>query len=388
MRLIGTFATEKEAYHFYSFLLKEGIQNIYELGSEEQTGAKQYRIWVYDEEDLDMALRWLDTYRSHPDDPRFETPPPPVLMTPPTPAYSEISEKEDLKWQSIPPSRLKMRRFSFVLTRLVIIVCGILFLWNGREEVNLLEQEGPVAVDIAMTPLMRELLFDDPASYRYIEELLQTVPLQDYKEVKQLPPEAMDLLKKADEAPSWRGLYAAFKIVKNQGWDALRQIPWFEKISEGQVWRLFTPCLLHRDFLHILFNMVWAWILLKQLEARLSRWKICALIITIGVVSNIAQYVMGGPYFLGFSGVIVGLAGFIWIRQQRAPWEGYTVQKSTLLFLLFFVLGMFLIEIVAFLAQLFFSVHIAPNIANTAHIVGGLVGLLLGRLSFFGRKAS
>ena len=30
MRLIGTFDTEKQAYTFYSFLLKEGVQNIYE----------------------------------------------------------------------------------------------------------------------------------------------------------------------------------------------------------------------------------------------------------------------------------------------------------------------------------------------------------------------
>jgi murein DD-endopeptidase MepM/ murein hydrolase activator NlpD len=46
-----------------------------------------------------------------------------------------------------------------------------------------------------------------------------------------------------------------------------------EKISQGQVWRLFTPCLMHRDFLHILFNMVWVWLLAKQVEERMRKFK-------------------------------------------------------------------------------------------------------------------
>ncbi len=145
---------------------------------------------------------------------------------------------------------------------------------------------------------------------------------------------------------------------------------------------------MHHDFLHILFNMVWVWILVKQLESRMNRGKICLLILVIGVISNIAQYLVSGPFFLGFSGVIVGLAGFIWVRQKKAPWEGYTVQKSTILFLLFFVLAMCLLEILTFLLQLFSIINIAPNIANTAHIVGGITGWCLGKVSFFGRKPS
>ncbi len=388
MRLIGTFATEKEAYNFYSFLLKERIQNIYELGLDQATGIKEYRIWIYDENDLDSAQNWLEKYRQSPDDPCFQAPPPPTItVIPPSPAYAEMAEKEDQKWQSIPSARLKIRRFSFVLTRFIIVVCGILFLWNGRQESALAENKGSLAAQIAMTPLQQDLLFDDPASYRYVNELIETVPIQEVKELKELPPEAVSLLKKAEEAPSWRGLYPFFQIAHSKGWDVATSVPLFEKIRQGELWRLFTPCLMHRDFLHILFNMVWAWILIKQLESRMSKWKICILILIIGVISNVAQYLLSGPYFLGFSGVIVGLAAFIWVRQRRAPWEGYSIQKSTLLFLLFFVLAMFLIELFTFLLQLFSVIEIAPNIANTAHIMGGLVGLVLGRVSFFGRKA-
>jgi len=119
---------------------------------------------------------------------------------------------------------------------------------------------------------------------------------------------------------------------------------------------------------------------------RLRKMKICLLILIIGVLSNIAQYLVSGPYFLGFSGVVVGLAGFIWVRQKRAPWEGYPLQKGTALFLLFFVLAMFAIELITFGLQLFSIIQVTPNIANTAHIIGGLTGMLLGRFSFFSRK--
>ena len=82
------------------------------------------------------------------------------------------------------------------------------------------------------------------------------------------------------------------------------------------------------------------------------------------------------------------MAGFIWVRQKKAPWEGYPLQKATLLFLLFFVLAMFVLQIVTFGLKIFSVVQITPVIANAAHIVGGLVGMLLGCFSFFGRRMS
>ena len=111
MRLIGHLETEKQAYAFYSFLLKEKIQNTYE---EEKTDAKQYRIWVYDEDDLNAATQWLELYKKDPNDPRFAGSDLPASSSPPPPPpkYAEISQSEDLKWKSIPPPLVKPRRFS------------------------------------------------------------------------------------------------------------------------------------------------------------------------------------------------------------------------------------------------------------------------------------
>lgn len=386
MRLIGTFDSEQEAYAFYSFLLREQIQNIYEPFQEEKNGVKHYRVWIYDEDDFVTAAEWMQHYRDHPEDPRFQGTGYAPTSTPPSPGYAEISRSEDLKWQSVPLSTRQKKEFPAPLTNLIILVCGILFLWNGFQEAEILKEKGVVAAQLAMTPLQQDLFFDDPNSYQSIQEMIDTVPLTNYKELKDLPPEATVLLQKSADTPSWRGLFSFFETAKEKGWAEALAIPMFEKIRQGQIWRFFTPCVMHSDFLHILFNMVWVWILVKQIEQRLPKAKLCLMIVMIGVISNTAQYLMSGPFFLGFSGIIVGLAAFIWMRQKRAPWEGYPLQKSTVLFLLLFVLAMFAIELITFGLQMFSVLKVTPNIANTAHIVGGLAGLLLGRCSFFSRK--
>ncbi len=385
MRLIGEFETEKEAYTFYSFLLKEGIQNIYEPHPD-KAGVKHYCIWIYDEDDFEIAIDWLKKFKETPGDPKFQVEMP-IAATPPPLNYAQVSEEEELKWKPVPSIQVKERRFSFTLTHLIIAICGLLYLWNSFEEKNLEEEYGPVGETIAQTSLMKRLLFDYPYSYAYVEEIVEKFPLNTYKEEKELPPQAKSLLVKA-QVLSWRGVYDFFMTAKKYGWDCASQVPMFEKIRQGEVWRLFTPCILHRDFLHLLFNMIWVWILLKQVEQRLKKWKIGLLILLIAVVSNTAQYLIGGPFFLGFSGVIVGLAGFIWIRQKKAPWEGYPLQKGTLFFLLLFVLAMLALELLAFSLHLFSTIQISAGIANTAHIVGGAMGMLLGRISFFGRGGS
>jgi GlpG protein len=160
----------------------------------------------------------------------------------------------------------------------------------------------------------------------------------------------------------------------------------FTKIREGQIWRLFSPCVMHRDFLHILFNMIWVLILGKQLEQRLRPWRYVALMLIIGVLSNIAQYLISGPLFLGYSGIVVGMAGFIWVRQKIAPWEGYPLQKSTLIFLLLFVIAMFALEVGSFVLEHLHVLNLSANIANTAHIAGGIIGIILGYIPFLARS--
>jgi GlpG protein len=134
--------------------------------------------------------------------------------------------------------------------------------------------------------------------------------------------------------------------------------------------------------------MIWLWVLGRPIEQRIGIAKTGLLTVIAGVSSNTIQYLVSGPFFIGYSGVIMALAGFIWMRERVAPWEGYPLNRTTILFLLLFIGSMFLLTFASFFFQLFTSVAFAPNIANTAHIAGALVGAFLGRFSFFAQKAA
>lgn len=201
--------------------------------------------------------------------------------------------------------------------------------------------------------------------------------------LKPLPPFQMTALAQwlmyelPTEFPFYQGFYSY--LLSPQGY--LGE-PLFTQILDGQVWRLITPIFLHVDFLHILFNMLWLWVLGRQVEDRLGVGKYLILTIIAAVISNTAQYLMSGPFFIGYSGVICALAGYIWVRQKAAPWEGYPIPRSTMVFLFIFVIGMFLLQGVSFLFTYTGIAKLPINIANTAHIVGGLTGMLMGKLGW------
>ena len=73
------------------------------------------------------------------------------------------------------------------------------------------------------------------------------------------------------------------------------------------------------------------------------------------------------------------------MRQKKAPWEGYPLEQSTLIFLTVFVLGMAGIQITSFILLRFSIANFSINIANTAHIVGAITGIILGRIPFFSK---
>ncbi len=388
MRLIGTCDTEKEAYTLYSFLLKERIQNVYEPFDDPDQHKKRYRIWVVEEDYFEPALEWFKKFQENPRAPEFQSVQIPLAALLPA---SESSSKQE-RDESVPfaplPLRLRRKQLYVVLTQAVIAICIFLFLWSSVEDEEIDKEKGLLGLELTVPSVEQALLFDYPKAFQAIGEVIENYPTKNFKEVKELPPEALTALTEAEKIPSWKGLYAFIAAVRQQGWEAAKTVPLFEKIGQGEFWRLFTPCLLHRDFLHILFNMAWAWILGKQIEERVRRWKIVLMILVIGVISNLAQYLMSGPYFLGYSGVVVGLAGFIWMRQRVAPWEGYPLSKATALFLFLFVVAMFALELLTFSLQALSIINLSVSIANTAHIAGGLCGLALGRLSFFSRGKS
>jgi GlpG protein len=386
MRLIGTFADEQEAYLFCTFLSKrEQIPCDYEAFQDSETKKHAVRVWVEHDDDYVRAHAWYERFRENPQE--FI-----ISEEAPLTAFPVEADKE---METIPNERKRFRikvsikprqYFGLTLTNILLTVCVLLFLWDGMQQVRIVEEEGPLAVELALTPIEQVMVIDYPCAFGVLEQVLKKLPLKDVKEINELAPNQRKLIDDAEKIPYWKGFYEDLVAWRKQEKETQGSPILFEKIREGEVWRFWSPILMHRGFLHILFNMAWLWILGKQIEERVGKWRMLLLIIISAFVSNVAQYFMSGPLFLGFSGVVVAMAGFIWNRQKVAPWEGYPLQRTTAFFVLLFVIAMFGLELFSFVLEFFTHGKLTANIANTAHIVGGLVGLGLGKLRFFARS--
>ncbi len=102
----------------------------------------------------------------------------------------------------------------------------------------------------------------------------------------------------------------------------------FADVRSGQVWRLVTPVFMHGGFLHILFNLWWLKDLGTMIEHRQSTGFLVGFFFVCAITSNVAQYLLVGPYFVGMSGVVYGLFGYIWIRGRFDPGSGYGLTQT------------------------------------------------------------
>ncbi|MFK7872548.1 MAG: rhomboid family intramembrane serine protease [Oligoflexales bacterium] len=134
------------------------------------------------------------------------------------------------------------------------------------------------------------------------------------------------------------------------------------EVMQGQIWRLVTPIFLHSGFLHLLMNMLWLWQLGGPLEQKEgSRWT-GFLILLIAIPSNVAFYVVSGPWFGGMSGVIYGLLGYMAGRDYLEQEDRYGVDQGTVTFL-----GVWYVVCIT---------GLVGAVANTVHGVGALMGLI------------
>lgn len=141
------------------------------------------------------------------------------------------------------------------------------------------------------------------------------------------------------------------------------------QIKQGQVWRLITPIFPHGNLLHLFFNMWVLYGLGPQVENRRGGIRFAGIVLLLALASNVLQYAMVGPNFLGMSGVVYGLLGYIWMRQVFDPRSAYMISDSTIAFMLiFFAMG--------FLGD--FTSSGGSGIANWAHAGGLLAGMAIG----------
>mgnify|MGYP001799390995 CR=1 FL=1 len=366
MRKIGSLDNQKNARRFSAYLRSIHIENTCEISFDQDKSALNCAIWVQDEDAVEKALQEFADFQKNPDDSKFAV----DLQSIARPVSAIANPRYQKARSKAPP---------IFITIGILLACCLCFFINALQEgtFSLNTQPKPVVV---VTPIASYFMYGMPSSFSKLNEAFAKYNITKATLEKDLPQKVMQEIKESSNTPYFRGFYR-YLIDYLKG-EPVEISPLFVKIRQGQIWRFFTPALLHKNLLHIVFNMLVLWMLGRQIEARLSPFRYIFFLLIAAFVSNTFQYLMSGPLFLGFSVVLLAMAGFIWMRQKTAPWEGYPLSKSTLMFLVFFITTIALLQMLSFFFE-FSGQAYDLQIANTAHITGAVTGILLGRLRFF-----
>ena len=152
------------------------------------------------------------------------------------------------------------------------------------------------------------------------------------------------------------------------------------QLLHGQVWRLVTPIFLHFGIMHLFFNMMVLRYLGERIEMRKGTWRFALIVVVAAIVSNFGEAWLGRhSNFGGMSGVIYALAGYLWIKGHTDPADGLSLSQQSVNWML----GWFLLGILAPMTAGPDTPHVFPyNMANLAHGVGLVVGIVFGLLRF------
>lgn len=145
------------------------------------------------------------------------------------------------------------------------------------------------------------------------------------------------------------------------------------EIREGEYWRLITPIFLHGNWLHLIFNMMWVMQLGTQIERAKGSLFFIFYTFFVATLCHICQFLISGPLFVGFSGVVYSYLGYIWLMNKYRPNPEFSLSSDTITFM---VIWLFLC-----------LAGILPNVANAEHVSGLVIGMIWGYVQSKGYKA-
>lgn len=304
MRHLTTITGKSNAESFVAYLLTQNIPTHVEPTAD----ANEWDVWIRDEDILESAKQEYQHFLANPNDAKYRQ----AIEQ----AKSIIKEKKQksVEYQkntsySISRSRVRPNMFSGSLpplTLTLVIVCVILSLATNFTRAT--EEFG--------SNIVKQLLFVDLGLYQST----------------------------GDPAAS---------------------------IKQGEVWRIFTPAFLHGDALHLLFNMLSLASLGRLIERLEGIGRFALMVFLIAIVSHLFQGLMpfkwyGSPIFVGISGVVFGLLGYIATKTNLRPDLGiYLPAQVYLMTGLILVFG-FTVSTKGF------------ALANLAHVGGLVAGIVIG----------
>ncbi len=308
MRMIGTIPGNAEAERFSDYLVTQKIENMVE---ESATGG--WAVWIENDDHLDRAKAELATYLQNPSETKYA-------------AASDSAEQ--IRQQQVKEKKRRRAKYIDVRTR-----WGQAQQWAAPVTLTLIALSIVVSIGTMLGNRM------DPWGYRLsYASATQQEQEQKIKEFERK-------LRRRSRDVSVRDIIAD---------------PGPRQILSGQIWRIFTPILLHFGILHLLFNMFWLRDLGGMIEVQRGSWRLLALVLLAAAISNTAEYLWSGPHFGGMSGVVYALFGYLWVKQRYEPHLGLGISQETALIMM----GWLIICMIG----------IIGSAANAAHVVGLAVG--------------
>jgi len=136
--------------------------------------------------------------------------------------------------------------------------------------------------------------------------------------------------------------------------------------EKWELWRALTATLIHGNFFHLAFNLYWLWTFGTFVEREFGHLCCVAIYVLLGLGSMLAEFTFlyGG---IGLSGIGYGLWGMLWILEKNdIRFMGVVDDQTSWTFIGWFFLCIGLTV-----------THVMP-VANIAHGVGALMGVMLG----------
>ena len=141
--------------------------------------------------------------------------------------------------------------------------------------------------------------------------------------------------------------------------------------------------------MHIVFNLYMLFSYGSLVERRYNWKRLLMLALLASAIPNfvqctvpcdwqgIAPHRAGGGYLItslgGMSGVVYGLFGYVWIKSIYDPKFGFRIPQSSIIIMMVWLFGCMFSE------QLKIGIF-PPNVANWAHGIGLLVGMVVAYL--------
>jgi len=329
MRSLTTIEGKSDAEAFVAYLLTLGISTHVEPTSPPSMGnaiesarPEAWEVWIKNEDLMAQAKEELATFLANPKDPKYS-----AALKQANQILRNQREEARLRQRNIQSPRLDDNRSSMFsgrlppLTLTLIILCCVFGLLTS------FSQPGPE--NRLGLSIVKQLKFVDMGLYS----------------------------KSKDPAAS---------------------------LKRGEYWRVFTPAFLHGDPLHLLMNMLGLASLGRIVERMIGLRRYALLLVLLAAGSHLPQGLLGenlfgfkglsgSPNFVGISGVIMGLFGYVAVKTKMRPDLGFAISAQA-----YFMVGILLV--MGFAGEMFGKVG-NLHMANFAHLGGLVAGAILGFLS-------